>query len=213
VRVHSATTPLRGAAVIHRCPFHLWTNGRVRSVEIGSRRTKRLPPASMAASCRSVSGRAPRTSGLPQDAVDLRTAHRTRALRHPASRLAHPDLAGEVTLLLALHAVGLARICLGHLGVLLHLVAHPRRETPAAFRHMPRARSGATIRQRACAGRQPRQLVYQRASGLCWLWTSVGAPSPRRRNGVLRFAPHLTIRVRPMPRGPHRLGRHVSLPP
>src|SRR3954454_23557328 len=53
-----------------------------------------------------------RSSGLAEDPVYLGAADRAGALRHPATGLADLDLAVEVTLLLALHAV--AVVALSH---------------------------------------------------------------------------------------------------
>src|SRR5438045_3544374 len=55
-------------------------------------------------------------SGLPEDAVHLRAAMRALAFGHPAPGVASYDLALEVALLLALHAV--AVVCLGHVASL-----------------------------------------------------------------------------------------------
>src|SRR5439155_7109657 len=52
------------------------------------------------------------SSGLAEDPVHLGAADRAGALRHPATGLADLDLAVEVTLLLALHAV--AVVALSH---------------------------------------------------------------------------------------------------
>src|SRR5262249_15198986 len=62
-----------------------------------------------------------RRSGLSEDAVHLCTAHRTRALGHAAPGVAGDDLALEVALLLALHAV--AVVGLGHVASSLPLMS------------------------------------------------------------------------------------------
>jgi len=54
-------------------------------------------------------------SGFAEDPVELRPADRASALRHATTGLADLDLTREVALLLALHAVGLAGVLLGHL--------------------------------------------------------------------------------------------------
>src|SRR4051812_40031809 len=60
-----------------------------------------------------------RPSGLAEDAVELRAADGADALRHPPARVAHLDLSGELALLLALHAVRLAAVALGHEDLLI----------------------------------------------------------------------------------------------
>ena len=57
-------------------------------------------------------------SGLTQDAVQLCAADRADSLGH-ASAVGLVHLSGEIALLFALHAVGVAGVALGHRGVLL----------------------------------------------------------------------------------------------
>src|SRR5207342_553188 len=53
-------------------------------------------------------------SGLAEDAVQLGAADRADALSHATTRLADLHLAGEVALLLALHAVSVSGVALSH---------------------------------------------------------------------------------------------------
>lgn len=52
--------------------------------------------------------------GLTQNAIDRGAAHRALALRHTTTRVRNVHDSFELTLLLALNAVGLTLICLSH---------------------------------------------------------------------------------------------------
>ena len=83
---------------------------------------------------------------LTEDAVELGAADRARSLRHATTRLAHLDLAGEVPLLLALHTVGIAGICLGHSGP--PSVSAPRRalwQLPVTWTWKPYGSQGIAL--------------------------------------------------------------------